>query len=207
MIHDTHQQIQTCILIWVICLSTDTLSLLWCSWKPSWVLLIKHDVARHNSIRNRGNIYMIYMKCNYWYIIYCCKRYVICPYSCNSFFNHIFSFSLKRPSSCFLLGHWKNNKQGIKRQSVNPGDVKYTFYVSLQWIYNERDGVPNHQPHYCLLNRLFRRRPKKTSKLRVTGIFAGIHRWPAKSLQKGPVTRKIILFDDVIMWTLFGCWH
>ena len=33
-----------------------------------------------------------------------------------------------------------------------------------------RDSVSNHQPHVCLLNRLFRRRSKKTSKLRVTGL-------------------------------------
>ena len=26
---------------------------------------------------------------------------------------------------------------------------------SLQWRHNERDGVSNHQPHDCLLNRLF----------------------------------------------------
>ena len=31
----------------------------------------------------------------------------------------------------------------------------------------------NHQPHGRLLNRLFRRRSKKTSKLRVTGICVG----------------------------------
>ena len=36
-----------------------------------------------------------------------------------------------------------------------------------------RDGVGNHQPHDCLLNRSFRRRSKKTSKLRVTGLCAG----------------------------------
>ena len=36
-----------------------------------------------------------------------------------------------------------------------------------------RDSVSNHQPHDCLLNRLFRRRSKKTSKLRVTGLCAG----------------------------------
>ena len=34
----------------------------------------------------------------------------------------------------------------------------------------ERDGVSNHQPHDCLLNRLIRRRSKKTSKLRVSGL-------------------------------------
>ena len=33
-------------------------------------------------------------------------------------------------------------------------------------------GVSDHQPHDCLLNRLFRRTSKKTSKLRVTGLCA-----------------------------------
>ena len=37
----------------------------------------------------------------------------------------------------------------------------------------ERDGVSNHQPHDCLLNGLFRRRSKKISKLRVTGLCEG----------------------------------
>ena len=35
------------------------------------------------------------------------------------------------------------------------------------------DSVSNHQRLYCLLNRLLRRRSKKTSKLRVTGLCAG----------------------------------
>ena len=47
----------------------------------------------------------------------------------------------------------------------------------LQWRHNGCDSVSNHQPHDCLLNRLFRRRSKKTSKLRVTGFVRGIHRW------------------------------
>ena len=34
-------------------------------------------------------------------------------------------------------------------------------------------GVSNHQPHDCLLSRLFRRRSKKISKLRVTGLCEG----------------------------------
>ena len=45
--------------------------------------------------------------------------------------------------------------------------------LALQWRHNERDGVYNHQPHDCLLNRLFRHRSKKTSKLRVTGLCVG----------------------------------
>ena len=43
----------------------------------------------------------------------------------------------------------------------------------LQWRHNGRDSVSNHQPCDCLLNRLFRRRSKKTSKLRVSGLCVG----------------------------------
>ena len=42
----------------------------------------------------------------------------------------------------------------------------------LQWRHNGSDNVSNHKPHDCLLNRLFRRRSKKTSKLRVSGLCA-----------------------------------
>ena len=45
--------------------------------------------------------------------------------------------------------------------------------MSLRWRHNDHAGVSNHQPHGCLLNRLFRRNSKKTSKLRVTGLCAG----------------------------------
>ena len=45
--------------------------------------------------------------------------------------------------------------------------------TALRWRHNELDGVSDHQPHDCLLNRLFGRRSKKTSKLRVTGLCAG----------------------------------
>ena len=42
---------------------------------------------------------------------------------------------------------------------------------SLHWRHNELDGVPDHQPHDCLLTCLFRHRSiKKTPKLRVTGL-------------------------------------
>ena len=44
--------------------------------------------------------------------------------------------------------------------------------MALRWRHNEQDGVSNHQPYHCLLNRLVRRRSKKTSKLRVTGLCA-----------------------------------
>ena len=70
---------------------------------------------------------------------------------------------------------------------------------SLWWRHNDHDSVSNHQPHECLLNRLFRRRSKKTSKLRVTGLCVGNSPGPVNSPHKGPVTRKMFPFDDVIM--------
>ena len=42
----------------------------------------------------------------------------------------------------------------------------------LLWRHNGRDAVSDHQPYDCLLNHSFRRRWKKTSKLRVTGLCA-----------------------------------
>ena len=65
----------------------------------------------------------------------------------------------------------------------NPGQICCTICVIverailkfhwLQWRHNGRDGVSNYQPHDCLLNRVFRRKSKEISKLRVTGLCAG----------------------------------
>ena len=49
----------------------------------------------------------------------------------------------------------------------------YYHTTPLRWRHNELDGVSDHQPHDCLLNRLFGCRSKKTSKLRVTGLCVG----------------------------------
>ena len=48
---------------------------------------------------------------------------------------------------------------------------KKTLYktFAIRWRQSGRDSVSNHQPH----DRLFRRRHKKTSKRRVTGLCAG----------------------------------
>ena len=42
----------------------------------------------------------------------------------------------------------------------------------LQWHHNGHDGVSNHQPHDCLLNRSCRCTSKKTSKLCITRLCA-----------------------------------
>ena len=51
------------------------------------------------------------------------------------------------------------------------GQLSMCFKENVFHYINERDGVSNHHRLDCLLNRLFRRRSKKTSKLCVTGEF------------------------------------
>ena len=78
---------------------------------------------------------------------------------------------------------------------------------TLQWRHNERGGVSNHRRLHCLLNRLFRRISKKTSKLRATGICEGNP--PVVSPHKGPVTRRMFPFDGVMKPINCGrvAWH
>ena len=52
--------------------------------------------------------------------------------------------------------------------------ITHTFYTwPLRWRHNEHNEVSTQQHLDGLLNRLFRRRSKKISKLRVTGLFLG----------------------------------
>ena len=64
--------------------------------------------------------------------------------------------------------------------------IQYMFDgCPLHWRHNDHDGVSNHQPHGCLLNRLFKCRSKKTPKLRVTGICVRNSPGPVNSRTKG----------------------
>ena len=67
-------------------------------------------------------------------------------------------------------GYWRNTDTTIHRLTKTR---RNEMTMSLQWRHNGRDGVSNYQPHHCLLNRLFRHRSKKTSKLQVTGLCEG----------------------------------
>ena len=71
------------------------------------------------------------------------------------------------------MGHWyrKDHKLLAKQDVLLPCCYHYIM-CTLRWRHNGCYSVSNHQPHHCLLNRLFRRRSKKTSKLRVTGLCA-----------------------------------
>ena len=91
-----------------------------------------------------------------------------------------------------VVGVWKTHSFALK-SALNMNQVLFRFvllwfyhfyhkqifqrywpiHIPLQRRHNEHNGVSNHQPHDCLLKRLFRRRSKETSKLRVTGLCAG----------------------------------
>ena len=102
----------------------------------------------------------------------------------------------------YFLGYtvpYRNDKNRTDRKitAIHTGDwatyctSQKLSISSLQWRHNDQDSVSNHQPHGYLLNRLYRRRSKKTSKLRVTGLCVGNSPGPVNSPHKGPVTRKM----------------
>ena len=55
----------------------------------------------------------------------------------------------------------------------HPSNISIILLLPLQWHHNEHASVSNHQPDDYLLNGLFGRRSKVTSKLCVTGLCVG----------------------------------
>ena len=110
------------------------------------------------------------------------------------------------PGQCFIQRWdiltrnliWKPSHK-YPQVTVSQTPVWCLRFGTLWWRHNDHDSVSNHQRRECLLKRLFRRRSKKTSKLRVTGLCVGNSPGPVNSPHKGPVTRKMFPFDDVIM--------
>ena len=96
---------------------------------------------------------------------------------------------------------WHNHNLIKHNNTLCIFDVMYSniHLVPLQWRHNECDGISNHRRLRCLLNRLFRRRSKKISQHRVTGLCEGKSLGPMNSPHRGPVTQKMSRFDDVIM--------
>ena len=99
----------------------------------------------------------------------------------------------KQKTVCIFLTIWYNsipNRVCHKQAGLSVPHWNVPSSASLHWRHNDHHGVSNHQPHGCLLNRLFRCRSGKTSKLRVTGLCVGNSPGLVNSPHKGPVTRK-----------------
>ena len=100
---------------------------------------------------------------------------------------------LKRTGTSHMVSHTRHNNEPTLSRNDSPQGClhltlayRYYFYleeawehISVHWQHGSYQLwancfiCSNHQPHDCLLNRVFRRRSKKISKLRVTGLFAG----------------------------------
>ena len=90
------------------------------------------------------------------------------PHSTSFFFFSFLSPNLMKLSKHSSIAHLKTVP------TINELCSTGRLYIStLQWRLNERDGISNPRPLGCLLGRLLRGRSKKTSKLRVTGLFEG----------------------------------
>ena len=70
---------------------------------------------------------------------------------------------------------------------------------TLQWRHNGRDSASNHQltiVYSTVYSGAYQRKHQSSASL---AFVRGIHRWPVNYPHKGPVTRKLFPFDDVIM--------
>ena len=82
----------------------------------------------------------------------------------------------------------------------------FTWWISkfalLQWCHNECNGVSNHWHLDCVLNHLFRRRSKKTSKLWVNGLCEG-----NPPVTGGFPSQRATNMEKVSIWWHHHEWH
>ena len=89
---------------------------------------------------------------------------------------------------------------------IGSHDVRW-IYTLLQWRHNEGHGVSTHRHLNCMFSRSIRRTPKKTSKLRVTGLCEGGPPVTSVYPQKRPVRAKnvSILWRHHILFFIWVC--
>ena len=127
---------------------------------------------------------------------------------------HIFKSLEPYKQSRYIIGDYNIDFQKNAIENPTSDFFALRFSKTLRWRHNEHNSVSNHQPHDCLLTRLFGRKSKKTSKLRVTGLCAGnspgTGEFPAQRASnagnspvtgefpaKRPVTRSFDVFFDL----------
>ena len=122
---------------------------------------------------------------------------------CLSFCFFIYDFEHCILTATSSMGQWVKSTgtkpQQNARNATQMLGVILGPHCTLQWRHNERDGVSNHQLHDCLLNCLFRRRSKKTSKLRVTGLCEGNSPVTCEFPAQRANNAEMFPFDDVVI--------
>ena len=145
------------------------------------------DFCRFLSLDRIIFVKMIHLKSQINHIGTIARRYKHIPLSIQLLIGHI---------ACLF---WKIKSMNVVNKCSGVWNVSRRPLLTLQWRHNWHDGVSNHPPHDCLLNRLLRCRSKKTPKLRVIGLCEGNSPVAGEFPHKGQVTRKMFPFDDVIM--------
>ena len=82
-------------------------------------------------------------------------------------------WTFKSSVQAWVSGYASEIETGDIQHCSGSAQIILGIKNTLQWRHNECRGVSNHQPHDCLLYRSFRRKSKKASKLRVTGLCVG----------------------------------
>ena len=108
------------------------------------------------------------------------------------------------------LAHWGRDKWLNFQENLFPG-VQFTvchrfgagdkqlFEQSIRWRHNEWVGVSNTSSMIVCANVYSGADHRKHQSSSSMAFVREFHRWPVKSPHKGPVTRKMFPFDDVIM--------
>ena len=108
---------------------------------------------------------------------------------------------------------WRRYYQLISYRLIRQWHIKTETRMEIdawtsRWRHNGCDSVSNHKPHHCLLNRLFRRRTKKTPKLRVTGLCAGnspgTGEFPAQMASYAENVSIWWRHHEKVVWCLYG---
>ena len=101
-------------------------------------------------------------------------------------------------SSCsvvFNVVWYRSNSPLHDSDLLHPGNQT----ITLHWRHNDKRWRLKSPASRLFTQSFIQAQIKETSKLRVTGLCVGNSPGPVNSPHKGPVTRKIFPFDDVIM--------
>ena len=104
-------------------------------------------------------------------------------------FPYFLIYSMTGFGPCMPFGLWFIADMTYISKSLMYSD----FGLPWQWRHNDGDGVSNHQP---FIQGVDQRKHQSSVSL---AFVSGIHRWPVNSPHKGPETRKMFPFHNVII--------
>ena len=175
-------------------------------WRHWCVIMASLSSENDIFIKVEANVMITSLLCQNYFLVNAHrpgrKCEMIMSSSCNQLWRHHY---VKTTQDVIFTCEWTSSLRKVStgKSWHKIGVTSDTLFLdhgnTLQLRHNEHDGVSDHQPHDCLLNRLFRRRSKKTSKPCVTGLCAGNSPMTGGSPHKGPVTREMFPFDYIIM--------